>query len=156
MKNIIKMKNMWTIENTVMNGNYWNAVVKDHPKATNNGYVLLHRVIVENELGRLLSDDEVVHHINEDKLDNRIENLQVMSKAEHTRLHRSTGRTKVQLKCPWCGELFARERRQTHLVKRKNGYTCCSRKCSGKISTFIKKNGITVDIEAALLQNVQD
>ena len=147
---------MWTIEKTVKNGDYLYAVVKDHPKADKHGYVFLHRVIMENHLNRLLNDDEIVHHVNEDKIDNRIENLQVMSRTEHTILHRTTGRTTVQLKCPWCGELFARERRQTHLVKRKNGYTCCSRKCSGKISTFIKKNGITVDIKTALLQNVQD
>jgi hypothetical protein len=55
---------------------------------------------MENHINRLLSEDEIVHHINQNKLDNRIENLQVMSKAEHVRLHKSTGRTTVNLKCP--------------------------------------------------------
>lgn len=50
-----------------------------------------HRVIVERHLGRKLSKDEVVHHINGNKLDNRIENLKVVSRAEHKRLHGSTG-----------------------------------------------------------------
>ena len=31
--------------------------------------------------------DEVVHHINENKLDNAISNLEVLSKSEHARLH---------------------------------------------------------------------
>lgn len=46
-----------------------------------------HRHIIEQHLSRKLSDDEVVHHINGDKKDNRIENLQVMTKKEHLQFH---------------------------------------------------------------------
>ena len=147
---------MWNIERIVKNGDYRCAVVKDHPKANKHGYVKLHRIVMENHLNRLLTDDEIVHHINHDKLDNRIENLDVMSRTEHVSLHKSTGRTKVNLKCPWCNSLFNRERRQTHLVKIKNKFTCCSRKCGGKFSSHIQYNGITDDaIILALSQNVQ-
>jgi len=51
----------------------------------------LHRIIAEQKIGRPLTDDEVVHHINGDIQDNRPENLQVMSREEHGRLH-SVGR----------------------------------------------------------------
>ena len=37
--------------------------------------------------GRFLRDDEVVHHINENKLDNTPENLLVLTQSEHIRLH---------------------------------------------------------------------
>jgi hypothetical protein len=47
-----------------------------------------HRHLMQQHLQRKLTRDEVVHHINEDKLDNRIENLVVVSRAEHRRLHR--------------------------------------------------------------------
>lgn len=46
-----------------------------------------HRQIMEAHLGRALSPDEIVHHINHDKTDNRIENLTVMSRAEHMKVH---------------------------------------------------------------------
>ena len=46
-----------------------------------------HRVVMEETLGRPLSTGEVVHHIDQDRHNNAPENLQVMTKAEHTRHH---------------------------------------------------------------------
>ena len=46
-----------------------------------------HRLIMEQYLGRKLTRKEVVHHINGDKSDNRIENLQLMTLSEHSKMH---------------------------------------------------------------------
>jgi hypothetical protein len=46
-----------------------------------------HRVMMERHLGRRLKTSEHVHHVNEIKTDNRIDNFEVKSKAEHARAH---------------------------------------------------------------------
>lgn len=45
------------------------------------------RIVMRNGLGRDLAPKEQVHHINGDRTDDRIENLQVMTHAEHSRFH---------------------------------------------------------------------
>ena len=46
-----------------------------------------HRHVMEKILGRKLKDNEDVHHINEVRDDNRPENLMVLTRSEHMRLH---------------------------------------------------------------------
>ena len=60
---------------------------KGHPLADSNGYVLEHRYIMSKFLGRILRKDEIVHHKNGIKTDNRVENLEIMTNSEHTKLH---------------------------------------------------------------------
>jgi len=73
---------------------YWD----DHrkPRLQKNGYLTIsignkkryiHRLVMEDFLGRPLKPTEQVHHINGDKTDNRIENLLLMDIAKHHSLH---------------------------------------------------------------------
>ena len=63
------------------NSEYITMSNKDH-------YVREHRLIMAKHLGRLLTHSEEVHHINGDKLDNRLENLTVTDRYTHGLLHR--------------------------------------------------------------------
>ena len=63
------------------------AYVPKHPKAHSDGYVMLHTVLMERNIGRYLEPNEVVHHITHNRKDNRIENLKLMDKKEHMKLH---------------------------------------------------------------------
>lgn len=52
-----------------------------------NKYVYRARAVMEAHLGRALRSDEHVHHVNGDPSDDRIENLRVLDRREHGRLH---------------------------------------------------------------------
>jgi hypothetical protein len=66
---------------------YIRTLAQRHPHNI-KGYVYEHRLVMEKFLNRILHTEEVIHHINEVKLDNRIDNLFLTSVAEHSRLHR--------------------------------------------------------------------
>lgn len=57
------------------------------PFCSKAGYVKEHRLVYEEEIGRYLNPDELVHHVNGDTLDNALKNLVLVSKLEHLRLH---------------------------------------------------------------------
>lgn len=78
----------WRYTQSRPNGSRYKEIHKpDHPNCTKAGYVREHRLVMEEHLGRLLKPNEVVHHKNHNTLDNHIDNLEVMDKVDHDRLH---------------------------------------------------------------------
>lgn len=145
---------MWKIEKVTSKGAYNYAVVPNHPYAIKSGYVLEHRVVMENTLGRLLTKDEVVHHINGDTKDNRACNLKVYIDAEHRREHsRLHGRVLVVLKCPECGKVFEKRKGATFL-QQGGIFTACSRRCRGCFSRKLQTYTDTRELDIAIANNV--
>ena len=72
-------------EKIIKNG-YYMIRYPEHPNAV-NGFVYEHRLIVEKKLNRYLKKDEVVHHIDGNKLNNDLSNLLIMTNSEHAKLH---------------------------------------------------------------------
>ncbi len=86
-----------------INGNYKRGWLKDtdgyiqvtsqwnHPNHTKAGLVPQHVLVMEEKIGRYLTEDEVAHHLNEIKDDNRIENLELLTRQNHSKLHGEQG-----------------------------------------------------------------
>lgn len=58
----------------------------EHPNAKANGYIFEHRLVVEGFIGRYLLKNEVVHHKNGIRTDNRVENLEILNPSTHNRI----------------------------------------------------------------------
>ena len=76
----------WKTRNLTAHGYVKIRVGKSHPLADPNGYAYEHRVVWASA-GYPLLRGQILHHVNGDKTDNRVCNLDAISRAEHNRHH---------------------------------------------------------------------
>jgi predicted transcriptional regulator len=78
----------WRGGRTKTGSGYWRQYRPDHPAANRNGYVYEHRLVMEEKIGRLLKDGELVDHIDRNRSNNAPENLRLQaSRSAHVKDH---------------------------------------------------------------------
>lgn len=75
-----------------------------HPMANKAGKVYVHRHVAQTFYGVILTPDLVVHHKDENKLNNEPSNLEIMTYEEHGRHHHEAVRE--ERLCSFCGEIY--------------------------------------------------
>ena len=93
-----KLNASWKRDKKVSRYGYIQIRCPDHPYKDGYDFVFEHRLVAEKYLlnddnsvlrngKRYLNPEYIVHHINHNRQDNRVENLAVMTKSEHSRMH---------------------------------------------------------------------
>lgn len=73
---------------TVTTSGYISVYEPTHPDSwKSSGSIFEHRLNAEKMLGRRLTAEEDVHHLDEDKTNNHPDNLLVLEKGQHAKLH---------------------------------------------------------------------
>lgn len=104
---------------------------KEHPLANKIGKVYYHRHVLSLSIGRWMKPDEIAHHIDENRSNNKSENLILTNSSDHGKHHHPVEDKEVN--CAFCGNLFLR---LASTPKRKRRF--CSNEC---LSRYNKING---------------
>ncbi|QBX32539.1 hypothetical protein [Pseudomonas phage PA1C] len=139
----------------IING-YRALYLPEHRQAIANpkmfGWVYEHRVVGEDTLGRPLYDDEEVHHLDENKLNNHPENLLILPQSQHMKLHGWMKRLGIDPRnyptklCAGCGIVISHR-----LI------TFCSPECSAKGRRKVdrpSKEQLALDVTLLSLVNI--
>ena len=106
-------------------------------------YCYEHHLIYWKYTGVVPKEDECIHHVNENKRDNKIENLELLKIKDHVIYHTVTnGKNILICKCPGCGSIFKKDKNKV----KKNSIICCSRECIGLYTAKVRRNPKVKDI----------
>lgn len=103
-------------------------------------YCYEHHLVWWDNKDQLPGDGEVIHHKNEDKRDNRIENLEKLTVEEHISHHQKNkfGRV-IFTECAYCGAPIAKNYEESSIGNGKDA-EYCDRSCGGKLARKSRGN----------------
>lgn len=112
------------------------------------------RYLMSVKEGRILNSWEEVDHIDNNKQNDSLDNLQILTKKQNKEKQIKTlSHQMCKLKCPNCGKIFYRRKNKTHLIKG-GTYTSCSRKCSGCFSMKQKNFPDSKEVIEGIVNNI--
>lgn len=133
------------------NRNYAVLIPKDKTSGLKRHTIAFARYLVATNLKRFLTKDEEVDHIDNDKSNDIIENLQILSREENISKYATYhGKKYVELRCPICKKLFELPKGQSYLQKHSK-YNCCSVECNSKIKS-ITNSGSNISLLLKLIE----
>jgi len=132
----------------VRNGPYELVIApEDYPgKKYRERYCYEHQLVWWERTGQVVPVGFLIHHKNEDKRDNRFNNLEMKSKGEHTRDHNKPAKM-ISYRCNYCESVFERSLRvMKSSLKNGRRVSFCSRSCGAK---YYHQRGIYRSIRKA-------
>ena len=120
-------------KNSLKQMNHYNMQL-NHKKIPKHRFTMSYaRYVMSMHLGRDLLPDEQVDHIDNDRLNDAISNLQILTvKENNAKYTLTTVRRMVKTECPVCGVKMELPWKRTHLAKRAGSTTTCSRRCGSR------------------------
>ena len=130
--------------------------------------VLEHRLVMTQWLGHDLPEGSVIHHINGNKTDNRIENLALMTNLAHSTFHANESKKItilenvvdpdffgnqwwLKMRCPECGKVFFKPKSSSFMkVKNKWNANFCSKSCATLFSQKQQEGDLTFKMQNRL------
>jgi len=127
----------WRFGYLVTNGEGRRTIIlfNSNEERTSTSYA---RYLVSVKEGRYLSKEEHVDHIDNDKTNDCLNNLQILSLKENNKKESERrGRLMVEMLCPCCSKKFSRRKGTTFLVNcYKNRLSSCSKECSYSLNSL--------------------
>lgn len=120
-------------------------VHKQNKKRTTISYP---RYLISVKEKRMLNLTEQVDHIDGNKTNDSMDNLQILSKKENIRksfIQSNRTQKMVRLECPNCRIQFEKAQNQSHLVN-KCSFSCCSRDCLHKFLKVLRSKEQMIEI----------
>jgi hypothetical protein len=133
---------------------YANLIPIDGSSGLKRKTISYARYLMSVKEGRILNEDEHVDHKDDDKTNDDINNLQILSLRENNiKEAKRRGTKMVVLKCPYCGVIFEKPRVKTFLVKGGH-FAACSRNCSSRFGALLQFHPNDPKLLQALKENI--